>query len=1227
MLFGRNGDVMKNFTPTALKWTRSEIDDEWKILSDAISEYLENNHQDQVEAIEEHLGKMGRFFQMIGAGSAYLLVREMGSLFRHLVAGNVTSKDEAHANFAQSCLQLPYILDYLATGAPDIPELMLPLLNELRKLTNEKKLRRIDVFCADHSLPFSVNASSREPVDVQNVVINLRSWREHSIGDLTEIGNSLQQLAHQNLFSATQWTVWIMGLMCHAIKEQKLDYHVNIQFLFARLEKELSAAKNWKHYRLPPDLLSQVLYYSVYDASGFKPLKDISNTFGLQVFSSEEKLKAQSILAGKNAELLSTVCKTVKDELSGVKDSLDLFLRTQDITRLNTQVQILQQSSDTLRMVGLNDIANSVLKQSTVVMAISNGISAGIDENLVRKQLLDIAYQLLMVDDLMDQHVTAFSPAAQHTGELFNTLNREISISIAKVRNGMLDSQKATNNEQKNNKISEMVSTLETIDGAFFAMGLTNLNPYIKSLKFFLENEYRVQLDKTSLEKIQAWADVVVAVEYYIEAEQDFLPTLDDILKFATASVLIFEPNFKSAGDSSAIVIKEETVCYQEDLHQENDVEHTVVQEILWEKTNKEFVSDIETLSSDITASNSSEISIHLNNLNSIENNQGANYDELVAQILQEADQVAQNIEVFEQSEGLLVHSSTQTNNLKAINEQQIEVFDGASSDAISDPHIKEIFAEELQEEILGLKEWLPMLARNPNDRDTLYNVRKSFHSIKGSGRMVGAITLATMSWVIESTLNQVMDNKRPLSSTIVELIENGLEMFEKHYQVLNGNPQTWNYDQLSRWFDLVEDGSDLHLSDLNIAIENNNKETVLIEEETAQTNSMVFASDFLSIPPEETIVFEKAIDQEDVPPEKEDVSLKTTVDVFGDEQLITQKDSEVKTFDTPVSVNAQNLNELNNEAFASDFNQANEFIPLPEPSFADHPKSSIEQLMLSHPMTADNHTADTSHSIFEPKVENSTATEKSGFVSTFPAYTEWSLEPMEKESGSTHENTFVSISLFNDEQIDAENSQNASKEDQKEDHPQKVLLSAMEQVVEQAAQNAISPGDSATNAAQELSEISDLDLPDLSAAYMGRQTDWKIHLGYLYSLQEQIAQVGMELALINTLSVADKIVLQKYFEDLSKRQKEGLHELRRTTIENERNLIKARSEREMVKTVQPIQQKSPVQQSSSHRKTSRNDNPQRGYTEPLTFENDMNVFTSEKLSFWKRIKKMFAKK
>jgi hypothetical protein len=197
----------------------------------------------------------------------------------------------------------------------------------------------------------------------------------------------------------------------------------------------------------------------------------------------------------------------------------------------------------------------------------------------------------------------------------------------------------------------------------------------------------------------------------------------------------------------------------------------------------------------------------------------------------------------------------------------------------------------------------------------------------------------------------------------------------------------------------LVENGSDFHLADLNISIENNNKETVLIEEETAQTNSMVFASDVLSLPPEETVVFEKIIDQENIPHEKEDISLKTTVDVFWDKQLIAQKDLEVKTFDTPISMNAQNFDELDNKRFASDFNQATEFIPLPEPSVADHPKSSTDQLMLSHPITAGNHTADTSPSVFEPKVENFTATEKSGFVSTFPAYTEWSLEPMEKES------------------------------------------------------------------------------------------------------------------------------------------------------------------------------------------------------------------------------------
>jgi chemosensory pili system protein ChpA (sensor histidine kinase/response regulator) len=55
------------------------------------------------------------------------------------------------------------------------------------------------------------------------------------------------------------------------------------------------------------------------------------------------------------------------------------------------------------------------------------------------------------------------------------------------------------------------------------------------------------------------------------------------------------------------------------------------------------------------------------------------------------------------------------------------------------DPELLELFIEEAKEEIATIRNNLPQWAASPDDMETLITVRRSFHTLKGSGRMVGA--------------------------------------------------------------------------------------------------------------------------------------------------------------------------------------------------------------------------------------------------------------------------------------------------------------------------------------------------------------------------------------------------------------------------------------------------------------------------------------------------------
>jgi chemosensory pili system protein ChpA (sensor histidine kinase/response regulator) len=74
------------------------------------------------------------------------------------------------------------------------------------------------------------------------------------------------------------------------------------------------------------------------------------------------------------------------------------------------------------------------------------------------------------------------------------------------------------------------------------------------------------------------------------------------------------------------------------------------------------------------------------------------------------------------------------------------------------DPQFVELFIEEAKEEIASIQQCFPQWDQNPMDLDSLGVLRRSFHTLKGSGRMVGARLIAEFGWAIENLLNRIID-------------------------------------------------------------------------------------------------------------------------------------------------------------------------------------------------------------------------------------------------------------------------------------------------------------------------------------------------------------------------------------------------------------------------------------------------------------------------------------
>ena len=63
-----------------------------------------------------------------------------------------------------------------------------------------------------------------------------------------------------------------------------------------------------------------------------------------------------------------------------------------------------------------------------------------------------------------------------------------------------------------------------------------------------------------------------------------------------------------------------------------------------------------------------------------------------------------------------------------------------------------------MEEVLENVDRWMPEWANNLSHEEALTEIRRAFHTLKGSGRMVGATDIGDFSWAVENLLNRVID-------------------------------------------------------------------------------------------------------------------------------------------------------------------------------------------------------------------------------------------------------------------------------------------------------------------------------------------------------------------------------------------------------------------------------------------------------------------------------------
>ncbi len=125
------------------------------------------------------------------------------------------------------------------------------------------------------------------------------------------------------------------------------------------------------------------------------------------------------------------------------------------------------------------------------------------------------------------------------------------------------------------------------------------------------------------------------------------------------------------------------------------------------------------------------------------------------------------------------------------------------------DAELLEVFLEEAQEVMETLRVNLEISRLHLDSREPWVTMRRGFHTLKGSGRMVGLTELGEVAWAVERAMNKWLAENKHATPSILEMVGDAEVLFQHWVDMLKSGSTTAHIDtsHLLNVADCIENG------------------------------------------------------------------------------------------------------------------------------------------------------------------------------------------------------------------------------------------------------------------------------------------------------------------------------------------------------------------------------------------------------------------------------------
>ena len=783
---------------STLGWVKPQIDELLSEARQALEAFAEDPEdtrlmQSCAGLLHQVLGTL-RMVELYGAAE---LAGEMEQLAGAVLEGKIGDRDVALGALMRGLVQLPDYLDLIESGHKDISIVLLPLLNELRDARGAEALDQRVLFHPDIDRPLPPEAAGARVAypfaDLRQRVTQIRArfqvqllaWTQGKQPNFAEMRDGMDELRAVCHSESARRLWWVAGGVLEALQQGRLDHHLaSLRQQFGQVDRTIRHLQDQGEEVCGDDdarELVRTLLFSVANATPGPGRTDIiAQCFALDrmVPSEAELERARAAMSGRNRALLDTVAKAVREDLLRVKEGLDIFLRRDDRNpqQLAPQVEILHRVGDTLDVLGLEAPAKMIAEQRKVIAAVIDGKREAAPETI-----LDVASALLYVDASLDEHIEHLGAAGDGSGEtlpfsegrkIMRTLMREAGTNLVRVKDALTAFIESAWSHQQ---LVDVPKLMAEVGGALRILNLERPAELVDGIDRYIGNELIADRKVPTVDEMDTLADAMASVEYYLEIGRDTSSSDNRILDAAQHSLerLHYWPVPERRAASAAPVFGEPGSG--------EPVQAADVVVPMAPAARDETIGKGVPLAVDIPVAPAQPVEPSV---------PGVGPGKWI-----EADE-----EVLEPIEGASAQVDTSFQDAAGIDEE-----------------IREVFVEEVGEEIANINVNLPAWKANPDDLDTLKNVRRSFHTLKGSGRLVGAMALGEFSWKIENMLNRVLDRTIQPDANVQAVVDAAVATLPRLHAGLQGQPVNLDppLDAIMQVADKLAAGEPARLADL----------------------------------------------------------------------------------------------------------------------------------------------------------------------------------------------------------------------------------------------------------------------------------------------------------------------------------------------------------------------------------------------------------------------------